>query len=116
MVSCDRPRRRRAGEALQITAQSQGSTQVLQVLGEVDVATTAMLAGAIGDAISRDPQVVVVDLSAVASFAAGGLGALLDADQYARAVGCRLIVIAGEGPAQQLLARSDVRRRLTIAA
>jgi|GEM_PF-2724080 len=116
MLSRDRALRCQAHEGLQVTAQAQGSTQVLSAEGKIDVATTAVLAAAIGDAISRAPQIVVVDVSAVALFAAAGVSALLDADEHARAAGCRLVVIAGEGPAHHVLERTDAQQQLTIAA
>lgn len=116
MLSRDHALSCKANEALQVTAQAQGSTQVLSAAGAVDVATTAVLAAAIRDAISSAPQVIVVDVSAVALFAAAGLSTLLDADEHARAVGCQLVVIPGKGPAQRLFERTDARRRLTIAA
>lgn len=116
MLSRDHALRCQADGGLQITAQAQGSTEVLSAEGEVDVATTAVLAAAIGDAISRAPRIVVVDVSAVALFAAAGVSTLVDADEHARAAGCQLIVIAGEGPAHHVFECTDAQQQLTIAA
>lgn len=115
-MSRDRALRCSGGGALEVKAETRGSTQILTVSGQVDVATTAALAGQIRDAIAREPEIVVVDLSAVAFFAAGGLGTLLEADSRARAAGCQMVVIAGDGPTQRLFERTDAERHLTIAS
>jgi len=100
---------------LHVTSRAQGSTQVLSVTGQVDVATTDTLAGRIGDAIATAPETIVVDLSAVAFFGSGGLSTLLEADGHARASGCRLVVIPGNGVVRSLLDRTKADTRLTIA-
>jgi anti-anti-sigma factor len=100
---------------LHVTSRSQGSTQVLSVTGQVDVATTDKLAGRIRDALSRAPETIVVDLSAVAFFGSGGLHTLLEADGQARASGCRLVVIPGTGVVRRMLDRTRAQHRLTIA-
>ncbi len=100
---------------LHVTSRSQGSTQVLSVTGQVDVATTDTLAGRIRDALSHAPETIVIDLSAVAFFGSGGLSTLLEADGHARASGCRLVVIPGTGVVRRMLDRTKAQRRLTIA-
>jgi anti-sigma B factor antagonist len=100
---------------LHVTSRENGSTQVLSVTGQVDVATVAALAGGIHDALASAPETLVVDLSAVAFFGSGGLNALLEADGRARASGCQLVVIPGTGVVRRLLDRTKAGRRLTIA-
>lgn len=100
---------------LEVTSQSLGSTEVLAVAGQVDVATVDALAGAIRDALDGEPETIVVDLSEVAFFGSGGLGMLLAADAHARRDGCRLVVVPGTGAARRLLDRTGGDRRLTIA-
>jgi anti-anti-sigma factor len=100
---------------LHVTTEEQGSTQVLSVTGQVDVATLDTLAGGIRDALATEPETIVVDLSAVAFFGSGGLSTLLEADGRARASGCRLVVIPGTGVVRRLLDRTQADRRLTIA-
>ena len=104
-----------APTGLHVRSRSQGSTEVLSVTGQIDVATTDELASEIRDALGRDPKTVVVDLSAVAFFGSGGLSTLLEADGRARASGCRLVVIPGTGVVRRLLDRTKAERRLTIA-
>ncbi len=100
---------------LYVTSRSQGSTEVLSVTGQIDIATTDELANEIRDALGRAPETVVVDLSAVAFFGSGGLSTLLEADGHARASGCRLVVIPGTGVVRRLLDRTKAEQRLTIA-
>jgi anti-anti-sigma factor len=100
---------------LQVTSRAQGSTHVLSVSGQIDVATVDALAGKIREAIAEEPETVVVDLSAVAFFGSGGLNTLLEADGRARASGCRLVVVPGTGVVRRLFDRTQADRRLTIA-
>jgi anti-sigma B factor antagonist len=101
---------------LHVASRAQGSTHVLAVTGQVDVATVDALADEIRDALAQGPEIVVVDLSAVAFFGSGGLSTLLDADGQARASGSRLVVVPGTGVARRLLDRTKAEQRLTIVA
>lgn len=103
-------------DCLEVTIQALGSTRVLAVAGQVDVATADALAGAIRDALHDGPETIVVDLSAVAFFDAGGIGVLLAADAHARRDGCRLVVLPGTGAVRELLDGTSGDRRLTIAS
>jgi len=100
---------------LHVTTRSQGSTQLLSVTGQVDVATIDALAGGISDALAAEPETIVVDLSAVGFFGSGGLSTLLEADGRARARGCRLVVIPGTGVVRRMLERTKAHLRLNIA-
>ncbi|MEA2155245.1 MAG: hypothetical protein QOE11_1385 [Solirubrobacteraceae bacterium] len=100
---------------LHVTSESHGSTHVLSVTGQVDVATIEALAQRIREALATEPETIVVDLSAVAFFGSGGLSTLLEADGRARASGCRLVVIPGNGVVRSLLDRTKANTRLTIA-
>jgi anti-anti-sigma factor len=99
-----------------VTARAQGSTQLLAVTGQVDIATVETLADGIRDALATEPETIVVDLSAVGFFGSGGLRALLEADGHARASGCRLVVVPGTGVVRRLLDRTKADKRLTIVA
>jgi anti-anti-sigma factor len=100
---------------LHVTSREQGSTHVLAVTGQVDVATVDELSGGIRDALATEPETIVVDLSDVAFFGSGGLGVLLEADGRARARGIRFVVIPGTGAVRRLLDCTKAGRRLTIA-
>ena len=100
---------------LHVASRAQGSTQVLSVQGHVDVATVDELAAGIGDALARAPETIIVDLTGVAFFGSGGLRTLLEADGRARAGGCRLVVVPGDGVVRRLLDRTHADEQLTIA-
>lgn len=100
---------------LHVMTRSQGSTQLLSVTGQVDVATIDALAGGISDALAAEPETIVVDLSAVGFFGSGGLSTLLEADGRARARGCRLVVVPGTGVVRSMLERTKAHLRLNIA-
>jgi anti-anti-sigma factor len=101
---------------LHVTSRSQGSTRVLSVTGQIDVATAGKLADDIRDALALGPETVVVDLSAVAFFGSGGLRTLLEADGRARAGGCRLVVVPGTGVVRRMLDRTKADKHLTVRA
>ncbi|HVL31760.1 MAG TPA: STAS domain-containing protein [Solirubrobacteraceae bacterium] len=100
---------------LTVTSRSEGATEHLRVRGQIDIATVDALADEIGEALAREPQTVVVDLSAVGFIGSGGLRALLEADVRARAGGCRLVVVPGTGVVRRLLDRTNADRTLTLA-
>ena len=105
-----------APENLEVRSQSLGSTEVLSVTGEVGSATVDALAGAIRDGLAGAPETMVVDLSEVAAFGARGLGVLLAADDRARRLDCRLVVVPGTGPVRRLLDGAGADQRLTVAS
>ena len=102
-------------DGLDVRSQSLGSTQVLSVTGEVDGATVDVLAGAIRDGLAGEPETIVVDLSEVGAFSSRGLGVLLAADDQARALDCRLVVVPGTGAVARVLEHAEGDGRLTVA-
>jgi len=64
-----------------------GSSVVISVAGEIDIATTAQLADALSAALRHGPKGLIVDLSDVGFLGAAGLTTLLGARQQAMA--CR---------------------------
>jgi anti-sigma B factor antagonist len=100
---------------LHVASRAQGSTQVLSVRGQVDVATVDELAAGVRDTLAQAPETIIVDLSKVAFFGSGGLRTLLEADGRARESGCRLVVMPGDGVVRRLLDRTHADERLTIA-
>ena len=60
-----------------------GSSVVVSVTGEVDIATTDQLSGALGAALRRGPDGLICDLSGVGFLGAAGLTALLVAQRRA---------------------------------
>jgi anti-anti-sigma factor len=101
---------------INVIARARGSTQLLSVSGEIDVATVGVLAGEIREALARNADTVVVDLSGVACFAVDGVRMLINADRRARTRGCRLVVTASGGAARRVLTATNAERWLTIAS
>jgi anti-anti-sigma factor len=62
-----------------VSVEQRAGTVVLCVRGELDIATTPALQESIRLALSRRPEVLVIDLSAVSFLASAGLVALASA-------------------------------------
>jgi len=71
---------------LGLTEWTVGSSVVVSVTGEVDIATTAQLSDALGAALRRGAMGLVCDLSGVSFFGAAGVTTLLMGRQ--RAIAC----------------------------
>ena len=71
---------------LGLTEWTMGSSVVVSVTGEVDIATTAQLSTALGAALRRGAEGLVCDLTGVSFLGAAGLTALLVARR--RAIAC----------------------------
>jgi anti-anti-sigma factor len=81
------------------------------VVGEVDMATAPLLREALRQAVDEHTELVLVDLSQVALFSAAGVHVLCAADEQARAVGGRFVVVA-TGPARRVLEITKVDQRI----
>jgi anti-sigma B factor antagonist len=66
-----------------VQAEDQGTAVVLNVSGEIDMATAPELAESIKLALERRPEVLVVDLSGVSFLASAGMSALIGGSQQA---------------------------------
>ena len=74
------------GASLGLTEWTMGSSMIVSVTGEVDIATTDQLSEALGAALRRGPKGLICDLAGVGFLGAAGLTALLVARQ--RAIAC----------------------------
>jgi len=101
-------------DLLRVTAKTEGCTVILAVVGQIDIGNSDALAGEIRDALAGGPATIVLDLSRVSFFGSSGLGAVVAADNQARAVGCRLVVMPGTGPVRRLLDQAGAQRLVTI--
>lgn len=82
---------------LDVTEWTMGSSVVLSIAGEVDIATTAELSEALGTALGSGVKRLVCDLSGVGFLDAAGLTSLLLA--YRQAIACRVqLDLAGLQP------------------
>jgi anti-sigma B factor antagonist len=81
-----------------------GTTQIVTVHGELDLAARHQLSAVIDRAIGLLPDRVVIDLSATTFMDSSGVQCLLRAQRHASARQLELIVIPGSAPVQRLLA------------
>lgn len=82
---------------LEITSERIGDAIVLNIRGEVDLATSSELAHHIEKAVTESPVAVVVDLSAVSFLASVGMSVLVSARR--RACCSTALVVVASGPA-----------------
>src|SRR4051794_28269795 len=80
-----------------------GFRRVLDIAGEVDVATTPSLATELQTALASCEREIWVDLTGVTFMDLSGLHALLAAQDRLQRDGRRLAVIAPSGPVRRLL-------------
>lgn len=90
---------------------------VLEVEGEIDTVTAAPLDAAL-QALVREGETVVVDLSQVRFLGSHGLAALLEGAEQARRRGGRLVVVPGSDNRAVLrpLTLTGLDRRIEIAS
>lgn len=103
-------------ELLRIDADVVAGATVLTLSGELDLAAEPVLIAALR-AREEDAEggVVAVDLSALEFMDSTGSRVLIDAHLRAEASGRRFVVVAGEGPAREVLERSGLVDYLAIA-
>jgi anti-sigma B factor antagonist len=87
-----------------VERETRGTTQIVTVRGELDVAARHELSAVIDRAIGLLPDRVVIDLSPTTFIESSGVHCLLRAQRHASARKIDLIVIPGSGPVQRLLA------------
>lgn len=75
---------------------AQGTTHTVVVEGEVDLGTIDEVTEALGSALSAEPEIVVLDLSAVSYMDSTGIHGILDAKARADDQDVRFVVIPSE--------------------
>lgn len=91
-----------AAVPLRITVATRGGERHLSVDGDIDIATCAQVADAIGAALSRH-RAVVLELSGVGFLDAAGVGVLLAGWRRAGSLGGTLRVDGAAGPVRRIL-------------
>ncbi|MFJ8915920.1 STAS domain-containing protein [Amycolatopsis sp. NPDC102389] len=84
------------------------TTAVIEVAGELDVATAPRLAHLLGPRLASALRTVVIDLSAVTSLDAAGLSVLAHAHHQAAITGRALKLITGPDRVNRLLVNSGL--------
>jgi anti-sigma B factor antagonist len=90
-------------EEFAVAVHDRGTTTVVEVSGELDIATSPILEERIAAAILDEPETVVIDLSSVGFMDSTAVSLLVRVAARAQAHGVRLLVIQPHGPAAQVL-------------
>jgi anti-anti-sigma factor len=90
-----------SAHAFRIEARGEPHAPVLEVHGEIDVASAPLLIQAINDVIDRGVPRLLVDLAAVSFIDSSGMSALVRADLKAKALGTRLHIRNATGNARR---------------
>jgi anti-anti-sigma factor len=87
---------------------------VVELAGELDLATAPMVEEAIADAEASRPSVLVLDLSELTFMDSTGLRIVLAADAAARREARRLVLVRGPDPVHRVFLMALLDRRLDI--
>ncbi|MGH8936189.1 MAG: STAS domain-containing protein [Acidimicrobiia bacterium] len=99
---------------LQLTPRTEGRWSVLEVGGEIDLATAAQLREAVLDLIQNGSRQVVVDLRGVEFMDSTGLGVLVGALKRLREQEGDLVLVCTEGPVLKILTLTGLDRVFPI--
>ena len=90
--------------SLGLTEWTMGSSVVVSVTGEVDIATAVQLSQALGAALRRGPEGLICDLSGVGFLGAAGLTVLLVARRRALALHARFDLVCPQALPRRIIA------------
>jgi anti-sigma B factor antagonist len=89
-------------------------TRVLEVRGEIDVASSPQLHSSISELIEAEPEIVVVDLSGVSFIDSTGLGVLVSAETQVREAGKSLRLVVTQPQIMKLLELTGLDEVFTV--
>ena len=89
---------------------------VLNLRGELDVASVSEFERELADAVSAGPQTVIMDLSELEFMDSTGLRAVLVASESARGAGYQLALVQGGEQVRRLFSMTRVEERLHVVA
>ncbi len=94
---------------------SDGASTIIQLQGELDIATEDDLSGALAEALAARPRTVAVDLRSLVFLDSTGLRALLRLRESCSQLGCDLQLIRGIPSVQRVFEVSGVAAHFAIA-
>jgi anti-sigma B factor antagonist len=100
----------------QVTVRREDATALVQVSGELDLASGPALDAELEGFAGPDTTLVVVDLRELEFMDSTGLSILVRAHRRLAAEGCELSLVQGPPQVQRLLNLTGVGERLRIAA
>lgn len=84
------------------TVRNGGSGRILELAGELDLASVERLDAELLQTPPDGSSILVVDLRGLTFMDSTGLKSMLQAEQLHRAKGSRLVLVRGEGPIQRV--------------
>src|SRR5262245_36448337 len=104
------------GPPLEVSARSVGHRTVLQISGEIDLASAQELSREASSALSNGAMELWLDLTAVSFIDVAGVRALLALRTLATTDGRHLAVIAPAGPVRRVMDLTGATARLPLFA
>jgi anti-anti-sigma factor len=99
-----------------VRVHDRGTTRVIEVTGELDIASAAVLEQPLAEGFAHGMEMVVVDFTAVGFMDSTAVQLLVRAAARAQQHGVRLLVIKPDGPAAQVLDMCRLADHLPIVA
>ena len=93
------------------TEEAEGQTRVILV-GELDIASAPQFEEGLAKAESDAPGVLILDLRKVAFIDSTGLRAVIAADERARTVGRRFVIVRGTPAVERVFSVTQLDQRL----
>jgi anti-anti-sigma factor len=106
------PLRPRAHGAVRLTTRTIGAAEVVDGVGELDLATAPSFSVAVADLVRRTDRDLVVDISPTAFIDSTGLSALLNCQRRATRAGLGFAVVCPHGTVRQALALARLEATL----
>jgi anti-sigma B factor antagonist len=100
--------------ALTVGLETRDAGVVIELAGELDLATAPLVEEALADVETTRPQLLVLDLSGLTFMDSTGLRIVLAADAAARREARRLAVVRGPDPVHRVFLMAWLDRRLEI--
>ncbi|CAL9540312.1 Anti-sigma-F factor antagonist RsfB [Actinosynnema sp. ALI-1.44] len=100
--------------ALRVTTAESDGVVVLEVVGEVDMATSPRLRAEVSRLLDARPTVLVIDLRQVVFFGSTGISMLVEAEHHARRLGVPLGIAATQPTVLRPLAATEVDTLVTV--
>jgi len=100
--------------ALTVGLETRDAGVVIELAGELDLATAPVIEEAIADAEAARPPLLVLDLRGLTFMDSTGLRIVLAADAAARREARRLVVVRGPDPVHRVFLVALLDRRLEI--
>ncbi|GAA0208978.1 STAS domain-containing protein [Saccharothrix sp. NPDC042600] len=100
--------------ALRVTTAESDGVVVLEVVGEVDMATSPRLRAEVSRLLDTRPTVLVIDLRQVVFFGSTGISMLVEAEHHARRLGVPLGIAATQPTVLRPLAATEVDTLVTV--